>query len=734
MFKTLKIAVLLMVMALPLQAQLPYPETRKKNKSFTYHGQKVQDPYFWLEDDRSEQTGEWVKAENNVTFGFLNKIAFRPALKQRVKELMDYERVSAPSKHGKYSYFFKNDGLQNHSVLYRTPIDQEDQEPEVFLDPNTFSDDGTTGLTNIKFCEDGTLAAYMITEGGSDWRKIIVIDTETKEVVDGPIEDVKFSDLAWRGKQGFYYSSYDNPDKADGSQLSTKTHEHKLLYHTLGLPQAGDELVFGGSERPTRYIGGHVTEDQRFLIVTAAQNTSGNQVFIKDLHDPSSEFVEVQDDYFARADVIHNERTKFFMLTNIDAPNYRVVSFDLYKPTKKDWVDVIAESENVLGAAAGGGKLFGSYLVDAKTEVKQFDTSGNLERVVELPGIGTASGFSAKEYDKDLYFSFTSFTDPPTIFKYDIAKGTSTLHRRPKVDFNPEDYVTKQVFFESKDGTRVPMFIVHKKGLELNGKNPTNLYSYGGFNISLKPRFSAVRIAWLEQGGIFAQPNIRGGGEYGEKWHLAGTKLNKQNVFDDFIAAADYLKENGYTSTEYLAISGRSNGGLLVGATMTQRPDLAKVALPGVGVLDMLRYHKFTAGAGWAADYGTADESKEMFEYLKAYSPYHNLKPDTNYPATMVTTADHDDRVVPAHSFKFAARLQEYHQGDNPVLIRIDTKAGHGSVSTEQVIDLWVDIYAFVWKNMNFEPELKYVPEVSPAEKAKAKDISPIDLPKGRSY
>lgn len=704
MKRTLKILTLLLLVGGMAFAQ-DYPTTRKTDKTFIYHGQEVKDPYFWLEDDRSPETEAWVKAENQVTFGYLDQIPFRDGLRKRIKELMNYERVSAPSKHGSYYYFFKNDGLQNHSVLYRIPVESPKAEPEVFLDPNTFSEDGTTGLTDIEFSEDGSLAAYQITEGGSDWRKLIVIDATTKKQLEKPLEDVKFSGISWRGNNGFYYSSYDNPDKADGSQLSTKTQEHKLLYHALNTPQSEDELVFGGSQRPTRYIGGYVTEDQRFLVVTAAQNTSGNQLFIKDLTTPGADFVQIQDDYLATAEVIHNERSKFFVLTNIDAPNYRVISFDLSAPQKSNWKDVISESKNVLRAASGGGKLFASYLVDAKTEVKQFDTKGKLERVIELPGIGTASGFGAKEYDKDLYYSFTSFTTPPTIYKYDIANGTSTLHRRPKVDFNPDDYTTEQVFYQSKDGTRVPMFLVYKKGLKKNGKNPTNLYSYGGFNISLKPRFSSVNIAWLEQGGIFAQPNIRGGGEYGENWHLAGTKLNKQNVFDDFAAAAQWLKDNNYTSTEYLAISGRSNGGLLVGATMTQWPDIAKVALPGVGVLDMLRYHTFTAGAGWAADYGTADESKEMFEYLRGYSPYHNLKPGTAYPATLVTTADHDDRVVPAHSFKFAARLQEYHKGDNPVLIRIDTNAGHGSVSTEQVINLWTDIYAFVWKNMRVTPK-----------------------------
>jgi prolyl oligopeptidase len=492
-----------------MYAQLQYPDTKKADKTFKYHGQRVSDPYFWLEDDRSEETGSWVEAQNRVTNGFLYSVPFRTALKKRIKELMDYERVSAPSKHGKYRYFFKNSGLQNHSVLYRVPVDQPDAEPEVFLDPNTFSEDGTTGLTDIEFTEDGSLAAYQITEGGSDWRKVIVIDTETKKKVDGPLKDVKFSGIAWRGNDGFYYSSYENPEESDGSQLSTKTQEHRLLYHSLKTPQSEDGLIYGGSEQPTRYVGGYVTEDQSYLIVTAAQNTSGNQLFIKDLNTPNSEFVEIQSDYLQRADIIHNERSKFFMLTNIDAPNYRVVTFDLSTPAKENWVDVIPESENVLSAASGRRKTVHSYLVDAKTEVKQFDTKGNLERTVELPGIGTASGFSAKEYDEELYYSFTSFTVPSTIYKYTIESGESTLHRRPKVNFDPDEYTTAQVFFESKDGTKVPMFIVYKKGLEKNGKNPTNLYSYGGFNISLKPRFSAVRMAWLENGAVFAMPNIR---------------------------------------------------------------------------------------------------------------------------------------------------------------------------------------------------------------------------------
>ena len=463
--------------------------------------------------------------------------------------------------------------------------------------------------------------------------------------------------------------------------------------------------MFGGDARPTRYIGGEVTEDQRYLVVTASQNTSGSQVFIKDLEDPEGDFIAVSEDYDADCTVVTNVASRFWMATNIKAPNYRVVSFDLTKPTEADWTVVIPESTNVLSTTTGGGKLFGNYLVDAKTAVKQFNLEGKLEREIRLPGIGTANGFSAKESDPDLYFTFTSFTVPDTIYHYQIDSGASELYRRPKVDFDPDAYQTRQLFFQSKDGTKVPMFVVHKKGLKLDGTNPTYLYAYGGFNAKITPGFSSSRIAWLEQGGVYASANIRGGGEYGETWHRAGTQQNKQNVFDDFIAAGEYLVEKGYTSHDRLALAGASNGGLLVAATLTQRPDLAKVALPAVGVLDMLRYHTFTAGAGWAADYGTAEDSKEMFEYLRAYSPYHNVKDGTNYPATLVTTADHDDRVVPAHSFKFAARLQEAQTGEEPVLIRIQTKAGHGVVSTDQKIDLDADIYSFVWANMDFTPK-----------------------------
>ena len=679
-----------------------YPVTDKIDHVDTYHNIDVPDPFHWLEDDMSDETAAWVTAQNKVTDGFLGKIEFKEQLQGRIEELYDYERVSAPFKEGDYEYFYKNSGLQNHSVVYRSKVDSE-EEPEVFLDPNTFSEDGTIALRGMFFTEDASMVAYMITEGGSDWRKVIVMETETKQIVEDTLKDVKFSGIAWKGNEGFFYSSYDKPK---GSELSQKTQFHKLKFHPLNTDQSNDQLIYGGEKQPNRYISAGVTEDENYLVVYASQNTSGSQLYVRDLRNENSPFIQLQDDYFKRASVIHNEGSTFYLLTNIDAPNYKLVSVNLSDPSQTAWTEIIPQTKNVLSVGSGGGKLFADYLVDAKTEVKQYDMLGNLEREVQLPGIGTAYGFGGKKDDKDFYYGFTSFTYPTTIFKYDIANGSSELYRQPDVDFNPSEYEVNQVFYNSKDGTKVPMFIVHKKGLKKDGKNPTYLYSYGGFNISLTPSFSPSRIAWLENGGIYAMPNIRGGGEYGEEWHLAGTKMNKQNVFDDFIAAGEYLIENNYTSSDYLAIAGGSNGGLLVGATMTQRPDLAKVALPAVGVMDMLRYHTFTAGAGWAADYGTAEDSPEMFEYLRKYSPYHSLKDGTAYPATLVTTADHDDRVVPAHSFKFAARLQEAHNGPNPVMIRIETNAGHGSVSTKQQIELQADIYSFVWKNMGVEPDL----------------------------
>lgn len=674
----------------------PYPQTEKIDHVDNYFGVDVQDPYRWLEDDLSDKTKAWVTAQNEVTQHYLSQIPFRDAIKSRLEKLWNFERYSAPFTEGEYTYFYKNDGLQNQAVLYRRKGDGPE---EVFLDPNKFSADGTTSLAGISFNKDGSLVAYQISEGGSDWRKVIVLNTEDKSMVGDTLIDVKFSGLAWQGNEGFYYSSYDKP--AEGSALSAMTDQHKLYFHKLNTDQASDELVFGGTQTPRRYIGAGLTEDQRFLVITAANTTSGNELYIKDLEDSNSQFVAIVNNFDKNHYVLDNDGSKLIIYTELDAPNGRIVTADISAPQPANWTDLIPETEHVLRPSLGGGKIFASYLKDATSLVKQFDRQGNLEREVELPGVGTAAGFGAKKEDTELYYTFTSYINPGTIYKYDIASGKSEIYKESGVLFDPSQYESKQIFYTSKDGTKVPMIITHKKGIQLDGTNPTMLYGYGGFNISLTPSFSTANIVLLEQGGIYAVANLRGGGEYGESWHHAGTKMQKQNVFDDFIAAAEYLINEKYTSSEKLAIAGGSNGGLLVGASMTQRPELFKVAFPAVGVLDMLRYHKFTAGAGWAFDYGTADDSKEMFEYLHQYSPYHALKPETAYPATMVLTADHDDRVVPAHSFKFAARLQEYHKGNNPVLIRIDTNAGHGAgKSTAMQIAEHADRWAFMFQNM----------------------------------
>lgn len=680
----------------PNMTLLPYPETKKGNVVDNHFGTEVPDPYRWLENDTAADTKAWVKAENKVTNNYLEQIPFRDAIYKRLEKLWNYEKFSAPFKEGDYTYFYKNDGLQNQSVLYRQKGDNG--EVEVFLDPNKFSDDGTTSLAGIAFSKDGSLVAYQLSEGGSDWRKVVVIRADDKSIVGDTLKDVKFSGLAWRGNDGFYYSSYEKPK--EGSTLSGITDQHKLYFHKLNTPQDNDVLVFGGAGTPRRYIGGYLTEDERFLVITAANTTSGGELYIQDLSSAGSPIVNVVDNFEKDHAIIDNDGSTLFIYTNLNAPNGKIVTVDAANPKPENWVDLIPETENVLEPGTGGGRIFASYLKDATSLVQQFDRSGKLERTIELPDVGSASGFGAKRAETELYYSFTSYVYPLTIFKYDIASGKSTLFRAPGVDFDPTKYESKQVFYTSKDGTKIPMIITHKKGLELNGNNPTLLYGYGGFNISLTPSFSTSNIILLEQGGVYAVANLRGGGEYGEKWHLAGTKFQKQNVFDDFIAAAEYLINEKYTSSEKLGIAGGSNGGLLVGAAMTQRPELFKVAFPAVGVLDMLRYHKFTAGAGWAFDYGTADDSEQMFHYLYTYSPYHALKDGTAYPATMVTTADHDDRVVPAHSFKFAARLQEYHAGTNPVLIRIETKAGHGAGKpTAMVIAEQADKWAFLFQN-----------------------------------
>ncbi len=680
-----------------------YPETEKVEYSDTYFGKEVPDPYRWLEDDNSEKTADWVSRQNDLTFNYLEKIPFRDQVRSRLEELQNYERVSAPFKEGNYYYYFKNDGLQNQSVLYRKTDLSGDA--EVFLDPNALSDDGTVSLSARSFSNDGKYFAYSISVSGSDWREIYVMDTESKEKLSDKVEWAKFTGISWKGN-GFYYQRFAKP--AEGDELKSTNTFGKIYYHQVGTDQAHDQLIYENPDDPENRFGAQVTNDERFLVIYSYRSTSGNALYIKDLNAPQSEFVPIVTNVDNDHSVIGNEGTTLLIETNLDAPNNRIVKADFSSPTPDNWTDIIPEIDNVLNASMAGGKIFAQYLIDAKTAVRQYDKEGNLERVLDLPGIGTAFGFNGNEGDKELFYSFSSFTIPTSIYNYNIESGNSELYKSPKVDFNPDDYETKQIFYESKDGTKVPMFIVHKKGIELDGNNPTWLYSYGGFNISLKPGFSAARIVWLENGGIYAQPNIRGGGEYGEKWHKAGTKTQKQNVFDDFIAAGDYLIANKYTSSKYLAVSGGSNGGLLVGATINQRPDLAKVAFPAVGVMDMLRYQHFTIGRAWAADYGTSEDSEEMFNYLIGYSPLHNIRSDVEYPAVMVTTADHDDRVVPAHSFKYASTLQDNAGwGTNPLLIRIETKAGHGGgMPTSKRIELNADRYAFAWYNMGIVPDL----------------------------
>ncbi|PWS56194.1 prolyl oligopeptidase family protein [Pseudoalteromonas sp. meg-B1] len=678
---------------------LDYPETKKGTVVDTYFGETVADPYRWLEDDMSDETAQWVKTQNKLTFSYLEQVPYRDTLKQRLEKLMNYEKISAPFTEGDYTYFYKNDGLQNQYVLYRS---KDGGEAEVFLDPNTFSEDGTTSMSGLSFSEDGSLLAYQISEGGSDWRKIIVIDTETKEQVEQALVDVKFSGVSWLANDGFYYSSYDKPE---GSELSAKTDQHKVYYHKLGQDQGEDTLVFGDTaEQKHRYVGAKATKDGRFLFISASVSTSGNKLFIKDLTKPDSEFVTVVGNTDSDTSVIDNEGSKLFLVTNLNAPNKKVVTVDASNPQPENWQDFIPETENVLNVTLGGNTFFANYMVDAISKVKQYNKQGELIREISLPGVGTASGFGGKQEQTTLYYSFTNYKTPGTTYSFDVQSGESKVYRKSGIDFNSDNYTSEQVFYTSKDGTKVPMIITYKSDIKLDGSNPTILYGYGGFNISLTPRFSSTTAAWLEQGGVYAVANIRGGGEYGKEWHKAGTQLQKQNVFDDFIAAAEYLQDKKYTSKKRLALRGGSNGGLLVGAVMTQRPDLFQVALPAVGVLDMLRYHTFTAGAGWAYDYGTSDQSKEMFDYLKGYSPIHNVKAGVEYPATMITTGDHDDRVVPSHSFKFAAELQANQAGTNPTLIRIETNAGHGAgTPTSKIIDLYADMYGFTLYNMGIK-------------------------------
>jgi len=676
--------------------KITYPETPTVDVVDSIHGEPIADPYRWLEDDLSEATELWVKAQNEVTFSYLNNIPYRSKLRKRLAELNDYEKVTAPFRRGNTTYFFRNDGLQNQSVMYRL---NEQGEDEVYLDPNTFSEEGTTSLAGLHFTHDGAILAYQISEGGSDWRKIIVINAETKEQIGDTLTGIKFSNVAWWGNKGFFYSTY---EQVQGSELSAKTERHRLFYHELGTPQSADKVVFDGPEGAARrYVSASMAENARYLTLTAANSTSGNELYIKDMSRDDNPFVPIIDNMDNNHSVVHIDIDTVYILTNLNAPNKRLVKVTASNPKPEHWVDVIEERDMPLSVASGAGKLFASYLKDATSQIIQYDLKKGKEREVELPSVGTAGGFSGRWDDDNIYYTFTNYVYPSTIFNYDVQTGTSKLYRKSDVLFDPEAFESKQVFYVSKDGTRIPMIMTHKRGIELDGTNPTMLYGYGGFNISLTPSFSTNIIAWLENGGVYAVANIRGGGEYGRAWHDAGIRTSKQNVFDDFIAAAEYLIDEGYTNPNRLAISGGSNGGLLVGACMTQRPDLFAVALPAVGVLDMLRYHTFTAGAGWAYDYGTVDDSEEMFRYLLGYSPYHNLETGKNYPATMVTTADHDDRVVPAHSFKFAAKLQEVNDGPNPTLIRIDVKAGHGAGKpTAMILDEQADKFAFTFWNM----------------------------------
>ena len=678
---------------------ITYPETRMGDVVDTYFGVEVPDPYRWLEDDLSNETADWVKAQNEVTAGYLMQIPYRAELKERLENVWDYEKETAPFREGDFTYFYRNNGLQDQYVAYR---ENDDGNEELFLNPNTFSEDGTTSLSALSFSKSGSIAAYSISEGGSDWRKIIVLDAITKEQIEAPLVNIKFSGISWRGDEGFYYSGYDKPE---GSELSARVDQHKLYFHKLGQPQSSDELIFGGSaQQKRRYVSATVTEDDRYLLIEGAQSTTGNDLYLMDLASRDRELVTILDHMDSDTYLLDNRGSKLFLMTNLDAPDQRVVTVDASEPTQDKWLDFIPESTDVLSASVGGGSFFAHYMIGAISRVYQYDVAGSRVREVLLPGIGTATAIEGKRNERELFYSFTNYMTPSTLYKFDVQEGDSVVYRKSSARFDPEDYESKQVFFNSRDGTKIPMIITHKKGVVLDGKNPTILYGYGGFDISLTPAFSITNAVWMELGGIYAVPNIRGGGEYGKTWHDAGTQLNKQNVFDDFIAAAEYLIEKQYTSADYLALRGGSNGGLLVGAVMTQRPDLMKVALPAVGVMDMLRYHTFTAGAGWSYDYGTSGQSKEMFEYLRAYSPVHNIRQGVAYPATLVTTGDHDDRVVPAHSFKFAASLQAKQTGNNPTVIRIETKAGHGAgTPVSKIIDQYADIFGFTLFSMGIE-------------------------------
>ncbi|AFY42239.1 prolyl oligopeptidase [Nostoc sp. PCC 7107] len=683
--------------------QITYPTTQKSEQVDDYHGTLVADPYRWLENPDSEETKAWIAAQNKITFGFLGEIPARDKIKQRLTKLWDYEKYGIPFKEGESLgdgssdryFYFKNDGLQNQSILYT--LKTLDSEPQVLLDPNKLSADGTVALSGLSISNDGKLLAYGLSNSGSDWQEWKVRNVETGKDLADHLQWIKFSGASWTNdNQGFFYSRYNEPNSK--TQLEDVNYYQKLYYHKLGTPQSEDILIYQRPDQKEWGFGGGVTEDGQYLIISVWLGTdSRNLVFYKDLTNPQAEVVELINEFEADYSFIDHDDSIFYFRTDLNAPRGRVIAIDVKKPDKSAWQEIIRQSEATLESVnILNNQFVADYLQDARSQIKIFDLKGALVREVELPGVGSVGGFGGKRHDTETFYSFTSFTTPGAIYRYNLLTGKSELFRQPKVDFNPDDYETKQVFYHSKDGTKMPMFITHKKGIKLDGNNPTYLYAYGGFNISLTPTFSVSNLVWMEMGGVYAMPNLRGGGEYGEEWHQAGMKEKKQNVFDDFIAAAEWLIANKYTKTGKLAIAGGSNGGLLVGACMTQRPDLFGAALPAVGVMDMLRFHKFTIGWAWTAEYGSPDNAEE-FKTLYAYSPLHNLKAKTAYPATLITTADHDDRVVPAHSFKFAAALQAAHQGDAPVLIRIETKAGHGAGKpTTKIIEEAADKWAFL--------------------------------------
>jgi len=700
----MKIILFILLMAINTQSfsQIKYPDTKKTEQQDDYFGTIVKDPYRWLEDDNSAETKAWVEAQNKITNDYLSKIPFHEKVTERLEEMWNYPKYSSPFKEGAYYYFYKNDGLQNQAILYRQKGWNET--PEVFIDPNKMSKDGTAAIGTPAFSKNKKYAVYLEAKAGSDWQEAHLMNVENKSLLKDEVKFIKFSGTSWKGDDGFYYSRYPTPDEK--SRLTTQNQHHKVYYHQLGTPQSEDVLIYEDKDHPLRIIGAHLSEDEHFLILSKSEGTSGSELWVKDMKNtsPENDFILLIKGFDTEADFIDNDADKLLVRTNADAPDYKVVLIDPKNPGKENWKIVIPERKELLeGVGTAGGKLFLSYLEDASSRIYQTDYQGHLEREIKLPGIGSAQGFGGNKEDEEIFYTFSSFNYPATIFQYHIATGTTHLFRKSEVKINTDNYQTIQSFFTSKDGTKVPMFITYKKGLKLNGNNPTLLYGYGGFNIPMTPAFSISNAFFIEQGGVYVVVNLRGGNEYGEAWHKSGMLQNKQNVFDDFIASAQFLIDKKYTNPEKLAIRGGSNGGLLVGAAMTQRPQLFKVAIPQVGVMDMLRYHKFTIGWAWATEYGRSD-NKEDFENLYRYSPLHNLKPGVKYPATLVTTADHDDRVVPAHSFKFAATLQADNDGSNPTLIRIETKAGHGAGKpTGKQIEEAADIWSFVMYNLGMQ-------------------------------